>query len=87
MEIEKSGHDHMITIILNGTPKEVIKQKYSYEEIYQLAWPNDPIPTDDSQPITYKMPKEHKTHDLLPNEKPIELKDGMIIDVTPSTKS
>ncbi len=83
----KEKKEHIVSIILNGTPKEIQKKKYSYEELYQLAWPNDPIPTDDAQPITYKMPKEHKTHDLLPGDKPIEIKEGMIIDVTPSTKS
>jgi hypothetical protein len=87
MEQPEKEHAHEITVILNGSETKVLKQKYSYEEIFKLAWPNDSIPTDDAQPITYKMQREHKTHDLLPGDKPIELKEGMIIDVTPSTKS
>lgn len=77
---------HTIEVVLNGTPTEVQQGHYTYEQIYNLAFPGQPVPTGLEIPITYSGPKGHNVKSLLPGER-VELTKGMIINVRPTTKS
>ena len=79
-------NNHQIEVFINGTPTEVEHRHYTYEEIYNLAFPGQPVPTGKEIPITYSGPKGHNAKSLLPGEK-VEMTKGMIINVRPTTKS
>jgi hypothetical protein len=83
---EKSDKKHEIEIIINGTPVLVQKRQYSYDEIYSLAFPGQPIPTGAEIPITYKLPHGHHEGVLLPGGK-VEVQKGMVFNVQPTIKS
>lgn len=82
-----SEDSKQITITLNGTRTPAEHRKYSYAEIYKLAWPDLSLPTDENEPITYQMPHQHEKKTLTLNGELIELKEGMVIDVSAATRS
>jgi hypothetical protein len=75
-----------VTIIINGTPTKVEKGRYSYEQLYVLAFPGRPLPGGVAQPITYKFPHGHQEGSLLPGET-IEIHEGLVFNVKPTFKS
>ncbi len=78
---------HQITIVLNGTQVKVREgRKYSYEDLFALAFPGETIPPDYAEPITYSRPRQHTSGSLLPGQF-IELHDGEVINVVPTHKS
>lgn len=81
----KPGH-HEVTIVINGTPMKVQKARYTYEQIYTLAFPGQPLPKGTELPITYKLPHGHQEGSLLPGDD-IEILEGMVFNVQPTIKS
>lgn len=81
-----STEKHDVEIVINGTEIRVPKGHYSYEQLYKLAFPNLPVPTSNDIPITYT--DKHGKHPgaLLPGEM-VEVKEGMVFNVRPNTKS
>jgi hypothetical protein len=75
-----------IRIVLNGTPLDLPHGEYSYEQLYNLAFPGQPVPTGKEVPITYSVLHGHESGKLLPGEK-LELKKEMVINVRANYKS
>jgi len=76
-----------ITIFVNTRKKEEKKRHLTYDEVVALAF--NPVPTGPNIKftITYRNgPKQNPEGELLPGGK-VKIKDGMIFDVTPTTKS
>ena len=85
---EEHGHDKKITIIVNGRKKEVTGKELSYIEIVNLAYDNSP-PTGPNIvfAVTYKRGQGNKPEGTLVEGETVKIKEGMIIDVTPTNKS
>jgi len=74
-------------IIVNARPKEVTGDDQSFEQIVALAF--NPIPTGPNIVFTVtfrKGPRENPEGTLTPGVA-VEIKDGMIFDVTATDKS
>jgi len=76
-----------VTIIVNGRKKEVEKDKMSFEDIVNLAFDNNP-PKGELIVITVTFSKGEggKQGTLLPGQD-VNVKDGMIFNVTATDKS
>jgi hypothetical protein len=81
-------HDNQVTIIVDGTPHPWNEKKISYEQVVNLAYDDNP-PTGDNVLITVgfrKGPDDKHEGDLDPDHS-VEVKDGMIFDVTATDRS
>lgn len=79
---------NQVTIIVDGTPYDWTEKKISYQEVVDLAYDNNP-PTGDNVLITVgyrKGPHDKHEGDLDPGDS-VEVKDGMIFDVTATDRS
>jgi hypothetical protein len=87
---ENEGQEHhskRFKIIVNARSKEVTDDDQSFEQIVGLAF--SPVPVDPNIVFTVtfrKGPRENPEGTLTPGES-VEIKDGMIFDVTATTKS
>ena len=75
-----------VTIIVNTREKIVEKGQLSFEEVVALAF--DPVPSgpDVTLTVTYHRAHGNKSGDLLPGDS-INVKDGMVFDVTATDRS
>lgn len=91
VQLKEDEHFHSapreITIYVNTRKKEEKKRHLTYNEVVALAF--NPVPTGPNIKftITYRNgPKQNPEGELLPGGK-VKIKDGMIFDVTQTTKS
>lgn len=75
-------HEKEITIIVNARPKKVTTHALSFEQIVALAF--NPVPPNAFFTVTYS--RGDKSGSLLAGQT-VEIKDGMIFDVTETGKS
>lgn len=88
LEKENPEHEKKFTIIINGQRKVVVKEILSFNELVNLAYDNNP-PTGPNIKfsITYRNgPRKNPAGDMIENSS-IEIKDGMIFNVTPTNQS
>ena len=77
---------HLITIIVNATPKKVEKGKFSFDQIVKLAYETPPFGENTLFRVTYRKGKGEKEH-TLDDGHFVEIAEGMIFDVTPTDRS
>jgi hypothetical protein len=82
------GHDHgggdrpkTVTIYVNTRPHEVAKEEITFEEVVKLAYPTTPPGANIGYTVTYQRGQGNKDGDLVAGQT-VEVKDGMIFDVT-----
>jgi hypothetical protein len=80
------GNKHEVTIIVNGRPKEVEKEKLTFDEIVRLAYPDPPTGDNVVITVTYSKGKGNNQGSLLPGDE-VEVKAGMVFNVTVTDKS
>ena len=51
---KENGNNKTVTIIVDGTPHEVEKEKISYAEVVTLAYPDYPQHPEITYSVTYK---------------------------------
>lgn len=76
-----------ITIIVNGTPKSVYKENFTFDEIVKLAFETPPYGENTLFSVTYRKGHGNKPEGMLAPGESVKLKDGMIFDVTATDKS
>lgn len=77
-------HDHPIKIIINTVPVHVEQRVFDYAEIVKLAFPDQ---TGRKYNVVYRKAKEPKEGFLVAGGPSVEVKEGTIFDVTPTTES
>lgn len=77
----------MITVRINGTPTEVRQVVLTYEEIVHLAYPSPPDGNNPDFAVTFKHAASVPHHGKLSAGDSVEVKDGTILDVTPTNRS
>lgn len=76
-----------VTIIINGQPAEVAKDKISFAELVQLAYGHPPEGGSTIYTITYKRGHGEKPEGILVEGESVKVKEGMIFNVTRTDKS
>jgi Multiubiquitin len=83
--VAQGEHEHKpVSIIVNTRQFQVEKDDISFEEVVALAFPtNDP---NQGYSVTYHRAEGNKSGEMLPGET-VKVKDGMVFDVTRTTRS
>lgn len=78
-------HEHkLVSIVINTREFQVEKDDIAFEEVVGLAFPTrDP---NQMFSVTYHRAEGNKSGELLAG-KTVKVKDGMVFDVTPTTRS
>lgn len=66
-----------VTIVVNGTPFQVEKDKISYDEVVTFAFPDYPQHLERTYSVTYKRGQGNKPEGILSPKSNVEVKDGM----------
>jgi len=82
---KEHGHDKIITIIVNGRPREVTEHKLTYFEVIQLAYPGEQPSDGVVYTVTFSNP--HGKDGTLVEGKDVKIKDGGIFNVARTDKS
>lgn len=89
MENSKSdlapGQNKVVSIIVNGRPKEVTGHQISYAEIVALAFPGTPGSDTTDFTVTYSSP--HGKDGTLVSGQQTPIKEGMVCNVTKTNRS
>jgi predicted small metal-binding protein len=74
-------------IVVNAQKKEVVETKLSFDQVVELAFPVKPVGQNIMFTVTYrKGPKQNPKGSLLEGQT-VQIKNGMIFDVTPTDRS
>ena len=76
-----------ITIIVNARRRDVTQKELSFQEIVRLAFENPPTGENVVFTVTYKKGEGKKPEGSLIEGETIKVKDGMIFNVTSTTRS
>jgi len=77
-------HEHPIEIIINTIPTTVDQRIFNYDEIVKLAFPDE---TGRKYNVVYRKAEKPKDGSLVQGGPSVEVKQGTIFDVTPTTES
>jgi hypothetical protein len=88
--MDKTGeHEHgpkPVTIYVNTTAHTVEKGKISFDEVVKLAYPVPPPGANVGFTVLYQRGQSNQDGTLVAGQS-VEVKDGMIFDVTPTDLS
>jgi hypothetical protein len=76
-----------VTIYINGTAKQVHKERLSYEEIVSLAFSTPPGGENVQVTVQYSRGHSSKLKGTLVEGQSVEIKEGMEFDVTATNRS
>ena len=75
------------TIVVNGRPKEIAQSHLTYWEVVQLAYP-DAVPSQTTvYTVTYKRGPGHNPEGTMVEGQTVQIKNGMLFNVTRTDKS
>lgn len=80
-------HPHLVTIFVNGRPRQVEKAELAFEEVVRLAFPNATFGPDTEYTVTYSKGHSNKPTGTLTVGQTVKVKEGMIFNVTETNKS
>lgn len=83
---EAPGQNKQYTIIVNAEEKIVSDHKISYLQVAQLAFPTQSGP-DTIYSVTYRKGEGKRPEGTMVDGDVVPVKDGMIFNVTATTKS
>lgn len=79
------GHHKTIQIVVNGRHREVTQTKLSYQEVVQLAFPDDQPDPNLVYTVAYANP--HGKDGTLVNGQEVVVKEGMVFNVSKTHRS
>jgi hypothetical protein len=82
-----SGPPKEFTIIVNGRKKEITTKTLSFDQLVALAFNPVPVGPNVMFTITYRKGPHKNPEGTLTEGATVKIKDGMIFDVTETTKS
>lgn len=80
------GHDDQVTIVINGRAKKWTKDKISYDELVALSGLPLPGGPNPGFTITYHNGPDHTDGTVMPGRS-VEVRNGMVFNVTPTNQS
>jgi len=79
--------DKEVTIIVEGTPHQVPMGKITYVQVVTLFDPTYPQHPERTYLVKYRKGSPHQPEGVLPVGGEVEVKNGMIFNVTPTGQS
>jgi multiubiquitin len=84
---EEQGHGKEFTIIVNGQKKVVTMKAVTFDEIVKLAYPTPPTGANILYTISYEDGPPANPEGSLKESGTVNVKNGMIFNVTATDKS
>lgn len=84
---EERGHEKSIEIIINGRQKMITDKELTFDQIVFLAFDNPPNGDNVIFTVTYRRGEGHKPEGTLVKGETVKIKDGMIFNVTATSRS
>ena len=84
---QPKGHEKQYTVILNGRETVVTQHDLSYEELVELAFGNQPTSDTTLYTVSYRRGEGNRPEGSLVAGQSLKVKNGMLIDVTPTDRS
>lgn len=84
---ENQGPEKSFTIVVNAEQKTVTTRELTFEQIVQLAFPNNPQGGNWLFTVTYRKGEGNKPEGTLVKGESVKLKNGMVFNVTATDKS
>lgn len=76
-----------VTIIVNGRERTWAKDEISFEQLVEIAFPNQPSGADYSYTVTFSKGDDKKPHGSLVAGESVKAKKGMVFNVTQTNRS
>jgi hypothetical protein len=76
-----ADHDKKVTIIVDGTPHDVEKDRITYAEVVTLAYPDYPAHTEITYSVTYKRGPNANHEGILAVGGTVMVKKDMVFSV------
>jgi hypothetical protein len=89
MSSEQQSEDthKTVTIIMNGRPRDVAKDRLSFDDVIELAFPGDPRAETTEFTVAYSKGEDRKPTGTMVSGDSVKVKDGMVFNVTRTDKS
>jgi ABC-type sulfate transport system substrate-binding protein len=85
---QSDKHQKTVTIIVNGRPREVLKNEdLTFDEVVSLAFPNPPMGDGIQYTVQYTRGHGNKPAGTLVEGQSVKVKEGMEFDVTSTNRS
>ena len=84
---DHAGNKKDVTIIVNGRERTWPKGDISFEQVVEIAFPNQPSGPDYSYTVTYSKGDDKKPHGSLVAGESVKVKKGMVFNVTQTNRS
>jgi hypothetical protein len=81
------GGKNDVTVVVNGQERVVQKDELTFDEVVRLAFDNPPTGQNVIFTITYRRGRGEKPEGTLLEGETLKVKEGMIINVTPTDRS
>lgn len=81
------GQDKGITIVVNAEQHTVAGRELTFEQIVQIAFPNNPQGGNWLYTVLYRRGGGNKPEGTLVKGESVKLKDGMVFNVSATDKS
>jgi hypothetical protein len=78
---------HVVTVIVNGRQREVLKEELTFREVVELAFENPTFGENVVYTVTFKRGHGHKPEGTLVEGETLKPKEGMLIHVARTDKS
>jgi len=86
--MNKENEPKIVTIIVNGRPKDVTKNDaMTYEEVVALAFENPPMGDSIQYTVQYTRGDRDKPSGSITIGQTVKIKKGMVFDVTQTNRS
>lgn len=82
-----NGNDKTMTIVVDGTPHEVEKERISYAEVVTLAYPDYPQHPEVTYSVTYKRGPSANHEGILAPGGTVMVKRDMVFNVSRTGQS
>lgn len=85
----KKPQDHVkeVTVVFNGRPKTIVKERLTFQEVIAYAFDNPPSGEGVQFTIQYTRGHSGKPNGTLLEGESVMVKDGMEFDVTATNRS
>ena len=81
------GTPHLVTVIVNGRPRQIASKELSFREVVALAYENPQFTDTIVYTVTFKRGHGHKPEGTLVDGEKLKPKEGMQIHVVRTDKS
>ncbi|MGZ3724558.1 MAG: multiubiquitin domain-containing protein [Pseudobdellovibrio sp.] len=86
-EVEQKQKEKQIEITVNGRKKKFTGREISYAEVVALSLDGSPTDPNTVYTVTYRKGEDRKPTGSMVEGDVIKVKDGMVFNVTATTKS